>query len=186
MSTQKTVSAIIVYPQKKGAGAAVERAFLREGLGLEGDAFASGGERQVSLMTREILDALADSDADCVNECTPPVSAAPVCVNALPAPSPAESRPAHAAAGVCVARYKYNLLLDGVSADDLKPGARFAAGNAVLQISDSAKKCFAAVPDGLPCDRANRSVRCPLAGARLFAAVVQSGFVHTGCAFDPV
>jgi MOSC domain-containing protein YiiM len=41
------------YPEKGGPGIALEEAVLREGLGMEGDFHASGGDRQISLLPLE-------------------------------------------------------------------------------------------------------------------------------------
>jgi len=140
-----TIIRITQFPHKKGEGVELIYGNLRENHGLEGDAFADGGERQISLLSREALESIQSG-----------------------------------AQGLCTARYKHSLLIDGISQSDMREGARFFAGDAVLEISAVAKKCFD------KCPLAASGKPCALSGQHLFAKVVKSGRIRCGDEFGAV
>jgi len=76
--------------------------------------------------------------------------------------------------GLCFGRYKENILLDAGPAFAPAPGARLSMGEAVLEISGAAKRCFG------ECPLRAREPACVLAGRSLFAKVVRGGIVRTG------
>ena len=78
------------------------------------------------------------------------------------------------APGLCFGRYRENILLDGISSAALVPGTRLKTGEAVLEISDTDKRCF----EECPLYRSGKS--CFLAGRSLFAKVVSGGLVRNG------
>jgi MOSC domain-containing protein YiiM len=137
-----TIIRITQFTRRKGQGINKAEAELCKNSGLIGDAFADGGERQISLLTREISEAIQG-----------------------------EMR------GLCTVRYKSTLLVDGIAAHELKSGARFTAGSAVLEITQNPKQCFA------ECPLAAEGTPCHLAGQYLFAKVVQSGHICAGDRF---
>ena len=76
--------------------------------------------------------------------------------------------------GLCFGRYKENILFDADLSPVLVPGTRLAVGEAVLEISDSGKHCFA------QCPLFDQEQACILAGRSLFAKVIRGGLVRTG------
>ena len=78
--------------------------------------------------------------------------------------------------GLCLGRYKENILLDGMAPADLVPGKRFKIGEAILEISDAPKGCFPECP--------LFSGGCLLAGQYLFATIVRGGIVKTGATME--
>jgi len=81
--------------------------------------------------------------------------------------------------GLCFGRYKENVLFDANPLSGLVPGSRLAVGEAVLEISDITKHCFA------QCPLFSKGRDCILAGRNFFAKVVQSGFVRIGDCAKP-
>ena len=81
---------------------------------------------------------------------------------------------AYAEPGLCFGRYRENILLDGISPDALVPGKKIKTGGAVLEISDTGKRCFE------ECYLHRSGQSCFLAGRSLFARVICGGLVRTG------
>lgn len=80
--------------------------------------------------------------------------------------------------GLCFARFKETLQVEGFPLAELPVGGRFQAGGAVFETAAKGKRCFpecGIIRDGGPC--------CALKGAALFARVVREGFTGPG---DPV
>ena len=75
--------------------------------------------------------------------------------------------------GLCFARFKENILVEGLSMDDIKLGDLLTVGSAVLKMS-MMKPCF---PE---CTRASKDMPCQLSGRAVFAVVEQSGTVRVG------
>ena len=133
-----TVIKLTRYASKDAPGDAVQSVMFIDGLGMEGDFYARGGQRQLSLLSlveRQWMDTQAEP-------------------------------------GLCFARYKENVLLDTLGV--LPPGSRVTIGEAVLEITDTAKHCFEA------CSLFSRGKNCILAGRSLFARVVKGGITHVG------
>ena len=76
--------------------------------------------------------------------------------------------------GLCFGRYKENILFDVDLSPVLVPVTRLAVGEAVLEISDSGKSCFA------QCPLFDQGQACVLAERSLFAKVIHGGLVRTG------
>lgn len=77
--------------------------------------------------------------------------------------------------GLCFARHKENLLIEGFGSGELIPGRQLAGEEVILEISDFPKHCF----EG-ECDLAKAGIRCQLKEEYQMARIVQSGRVHTG------
>ena len=138
MGLQGTIIRLTRYSAKGIPGETLENARLVSGLGMEGDFYARGGDRQLSLLALE--------DRQQIDTLTEP--------------------------GLCSKRFKENILFDGPAA--LNPGIRLAAGNALLEISDTGKHCF---PE---CPLFSGGQDCVLAGRKFFAKVIRSGLIKTG------
>ena len=76
--------------------------------------------------------------------------------------------------GLCFKRFGENISVRDISPSLLIPGVRFAAGEAVLQITKEIKHCHE------ECVLYESGKPCLLAGQSLFAKVVKSGFIRTG------
>jgi len=95
----------------------------------------------------------------------------------------AEARPwmeAQSLRGLCFDRYKENILIEGLSEENLKSGDLFSAGKAILRVSGAGKECFQ------ECPLYSRGSRCLLAEGALFANVEESGYVQVGDAAKPM
>jgi MOSC domain-containing protein YiiM len=76
--------------------------------------------------------------------------------------------------GLCFPRFRENISIEGIAPADLAPGRRLALGGAVVEISGSAKHCHE------ECPLYQAGAPCLLAGAALFAKVLQGGPVRVG------
>ena len=141
----------MAYPQKGAGGIELNEGRLIENLGLEGDRHAKGGERQVSLLFVENPEKTTDSKPG-------------------------------AEKGLCFERFKENIAIRRQSpfSEYAAPGARLAAGEAVLEITGETKHCHE------ECTLFEAGKRCSLAGRNLFAKVVKSGVIRTGDGINPV
>jgi MOSC domain-containing protein YiiM len=74
--------------------------------------------------------------------------------------------------GLCIKRFKGNIMFKGLDADCLVPGRVLRAGQAELEISKQVKRCF---PE---CQA--EPAACPLKGKSFFAKVTKSGLVRCG------
>ena len=128
------IRALAVFTQKGQPGR-----FL-EGKGIEGDRFADGGPRQVSLMDAEVR-AWMDVQEE---------------------------------KGLCFARYKENLLVEGLARMELGEGRELSAGTARLQVTDSGKRCF---PE---CPLLRQGKKCRLSGGICYACVTGTGEAAVG------
>ena len=79
--------------------------------------------------------------------------------------------------GLCFSRFKENISVGGLGPDELKPGTRFKAGNAVVEITEEGKHCHE------ECTLYRTGKKCPLAGLSLFARVLKSGVIRNGDGF---
>lgn len=77
--------------------------------------------------------------------------------------------------GLCFARHKENLLIEGFACGELAPGRQLASEEVVLEISDFPKHCFEQ-----ECDLAKAGIRCQLREEYQMARVVRSGTIRTG------
>lgn len=77
--------------------------------------------------------------------------------------------------GFCFRKYKENILVDGISVKDCRPGDLLQIGTAVLEITGSFKSCHKEL-----CKLAKTEENCLLAGGSMFAAVKKSGIIETG------
>ena len=77
--------------------------------------------------------------------------------------------------GLCFARHKENLLIQGFADGELIPGRQLAGKEAVLEISDFPEHCFVE-----ECDLAKAGIRCRLKEEYQMAWIVQSGTIRTG------
>ena len=138
-----SIEKIKLYREKGAAGTELREGRLIENLGLEGDFYARGGERQLSLLAAESLEQAAG----------------------------AKER------GLCFLRFKENISIRGLTPGLLRPGARFGAGESVLEITGETKHCHE------ECALYQAGKRCSLAGLSLFAKVVKGGVIRTGDEF---
>jgi len=76
--------------------------------------------------------------------------------------------------GFCFSRFKENIFIRGLTSDMFRPGVRFEAGEAVMEITGEIKYCHE------ECELYESGKRCRLAGRNLFARVVKSGVIRTG------
>ena len=77
--------------------------------------------------------------------------------------------------GLCFARHKENLLLEGFGDGELIPGRQLAGAEAVLEISDFPKHCF---PE--ECGLAKAGISCKLREEYQMARILRSGVIRTG------
>jgi MOSC domain-containing protein YiiM len=145
------IEKITIYPAKGEAGKELAEARLVKDLGVEGDCYAKGGERQITLM-------FADN-GDESNTKEKGLCSARFKENILiKFPEDGKRRPA--------------------KAEDwppfLSPGTRLAMGEAVLEMSGETKHCH----EECPLFQAGK--RCFLAGQNLFARVAKNGVIRTG------
>ena len=138
--TTGTIIRLIRYSAKDDPGLAVQSVCFLEEQGMEGDFYARGGDRQLSLLSLE--------DRQWIDTMTEP--------------------------GLCLKRYKENILFDGIPSTAFKPGIRLEIGKAVIQISDCSKNCFT------ECPLYSCGQKCVLAGKYLYAKVIHSGPVKMG------
>ena len=86
----------------------------------------------------------------------------------------------HAEKGLCFRRFKENMLIEGLPDGVLLPGMRIQTGEAVLQVSESLKHCFA------ECQLASESIRCRLSECAVFAVVECGGTVRIADVVRPI
>ena len=79
--------------------------------------------------------------------------------------------------GLCFARFKENILTDGIALNELKTGCRLSVGEAILGISEESKHCHDA------CVFYIRREDCRLSQCVRFAVVLESGVARPG---DPI
>lgn len=73
--------------------------------------------------------------------------------------------------GICLKRFHENLLIEGVSINELNIGHNIQLGNAIIEITSIGKRCF------LECDLVKNENICPLKKGAIFAKVIQSGYI---------
>ena len=144
------IEKIKTYSAKGDPGTELNEAKLVENSGLEGDFHAKGGDRQISLLLAESREQIAN-----------PKDGAPN----IPSPE---------STGLCFSRFKENISIRGLAHDDIGSGIRLKLGEAVLEISGTAKRCHE------ECQLFRAGKRCPLAGLNLFAKVLKSGVISAG------
>jgi len=113
MGDRGIVERIRMFAAKGAAGVELNEARLIENSGLEGDFYARGGDRQISIL-------LAESRG-LAERC-----------------NLAEGQEEK---GLCSSRFKENILISGMPPNVLRTGTHLAAGGAVLEISGETKHC---------------------------------------------
>lgn len=83
-------------------------------------------------------------------------------------------RAAREAGGLCSARFEANLHTEGLDYHALRVGERLTAGEALLEITQTDKRCFA------ECALYREGRRCQLPGNVAFARVLRGGAIHKG------
>jgi len=165
MTPQGTIRGLNKYTGKDIPGEELRSALLLEGLGMEGDCHAQGGIRQLSLLSVEDRQWMAARmEYSAAQEAIQPV-------------------------GLCFARYRENILFEGLAPDSLVPGTRLLIGEcsqspvpspqspikgAILEISAETKRCFE------QCSLFSQGQCCILAGRSPFAVVIRGGMVSVG------
>jgi len=81
---------------------------------------------------------------------------------------------AREAGGLCSARFDANLHTEGLDYHALQVGERLVAGEALLEITQTDKRCFA------ECILHREGRRCQLPGNIAFARVLRGGAIHKG------
>jgi MOSC domain-containing protein YiiM len=76
--------------------------------------------------------------------------------------------------GLCFRRFRENITTSGVRMEDLKPGTRLRAGEAVLEIAEESKHCHE------ECALFTGGTLCRLSGQSCFAKVIESGTIRVG------
>ena len=76
--------------------------------------------------------------------------------------------------GICFARLKENILIEGMPSTSLLPGVKICMGEAVLQISEARKRCHTG------CSLRAQGMQCRLPESAVFAVVLQGGIVRAG------
>lgn len=76
--------------------------------------------------------------------------------------------------GLCLGRFRENILIGKAGPKDWKPGDCLRIGGAVLEIAQRGKKCF---PE---CSRVQAGKECLLKKSCCFAVVQQGGKISTG------
>lgn len=77
--------------------------------------------------------------------------------------------------GLCFARHKENLLIEGFGHGELTPGRQLAGEEVILEISDFPKHCFEN-----ECDLAKAGIHCQLKEEYQMARILRSGTIHAG------
>lgn len=77
--------------------------------------------------------------------------------------------------GICFARYKENLLIEGFRDGQITPGTRMQFENVVLEVSDFPKQCF---PES--CAFAQSCGYCKLRQEYQMAKILTSGVIYPG------
>jgi len=77
--------------------------------------------------------------------------------------------------GLCFARHKENLLIEGYGDNELIPGKILQANEVTLEISDFPKHCYPEM-----CDLAKAGIKCHLRQEYQMARIVKSGTIHQG------
>jgi len=146
MALRATVLRLTRYVAKGVPGETVQNARLLAGLGMEGD-FHAKDDASTQGGERQLSLLSQEERRWMVSQVKP---------------------------GLCFGRYKENILFDTDLSSVIVPGTRLAVGEAVLEISDSGKSCFA------QCPLFDQEQACILAGRSLFAKVIRGGLVRTG------
>jgi MOSC domain-containing protein YiiM len=76
--------------------------------------------------------------------------------------------------GLCFRRFRENITTSGIRMEDLKPGTRLNAGEAVLEITEESKHCHD------ECALFTEGVPCKLSGQSCFAKVIAGGMIRAG------
>ena len=147
-----TIERIRVYPEKGAAGRDLTEGRLIEGLGLEGDFHAVGGERQISLLLADIYEeTMAGKEKG-------------LCFSRFKENLFIRRRtPANPGSGETFPEF-----------DGIRPGLELFAGEAILKITGETKHCHE------ECSLYRQGRQCPLAGMNLFAKVEKSGIIGIG------
>ena len=152
------VTAITIAPAKGAARQSVDRAELRSNWGLEGDAYAGPGPRQVVL--------LAAAARDAIEAAKRPTGGGSLGYG------PTGSGGERATTGLCYPRFRENILVDGLDPGTLTSGATLNIGQASLCVSEASKRCY---PE---CTMDKRA--CQIRGHVAFCTVERGGAVAVG------
>ena len=76
--------------------------------------------------------------------------------------------------GLCFGRFRENVLIEGLSLEDLESGSLLSLGDAVLRISVHGKHCYD------ECGLFSKGIPCRLSGSAAFAVVERGGMVRIG------
>lgn len=76
--------------------------------------------------------------------------------------------------GLCFGRFRENILIEGMSLDELPDNSLLCVGDAVLRISARGKSCHS------ECELFSAAAECRLSRCAVFAAVVRGGVVRIG------
>ena len=76
--------------------------------------------------------------------------------------------------GLCFGRFRENILIEGLSFEDLTEGTLLSSGNAVLRISMRGKNCHD------ECGLFSKGTPCRLSGCAAFAVVERGGILRVG------
>ena len=147
------VEKISMYPEKGASGIELAEAQLIAGLGVEGDFYSKGGDRQVSILLAESRERMTAMEEEglCFSRFRENLTIG------------YETQIHHTKARRHEGR---NLVF--------MPGDCLNIGETVLEISSDRKRCFE------ECDLFKAGKFCPLAGMYLFAKVIKGGIIHRG------
>ncbi len=164
-----SVKAIFVSRGKGSVALSVEKAGLEEGLGIEGDAHAGPGNRQISILPFEAIEEyrrMVSGDSD------------------------AADAEAHGLREKCFRFQRIskalksgifgeNLIVEGLDLSAVAEGTLFrAGGDAVIQITGFEGQCRG------NCDIVEQTGDCVTPGRAMFARVLTGGAVRRGDAFE--
>ena len=76
--------------------------------------------------------------------------------------------------GLCFERFRENILIEGLSLEDLENGSLLFLGDAVLRISMRGKHCYD------ECALFSKGTPCRLSGCAVFAVVERGGTIAVG------
>lgn len=133
------VCGLAIFAAKNEPPQYVEQGLLLEGLGMKGDRHCKGGEKQISLITKDA----------------------------------AAWKQSQKTEGLCFKKFKANLVIDGLLAEDMSKDTVMDVGDAVIQVT-AVKNCYdecSFVTEGKP---------CILRTHGLFAKVIKSGEIKHG------
>ncbi len=144
---ENKIKAIKLYKvtEKKGESVSCNSLNLIKEKGIEGDYYAKGGSRQITLMSPELEERIKKA---------------------------IQKAKDNREAGICLKRYKYNILIDGASIETFEVGDKIFLNDVEIEISER-KGCH---EDDCPLAKSKKS--CPIRGLALYGRVTKSGKVE--------